>query len=324
VDDAALNRARLPVWSLVPLAAVAWWVVGYLPWLAGGMRAVSVGGRIPLPLSPALLSSLVLGTLVGGLVAGLLCLATARRRPGILATLGGVVLAVVVVLAVAVAVLRRDAPDAFTSDRLVVTGLCVVVVVGALGGWALGSAAAFGRPGTGSALAVLAGAVPAWLSSVLVLAVDTSTSYAGLTVIGRIATWAGAAVLVLALVTVGARPTARLAWWPLLVLAAWFVSPLLTAAGYLEPLLRPGMGLPGTLTDSLAAAWQVFWLAASPSQRDLVPWFAALVVAALVSLVRANLGASRGDDHRQVAGPVGVSDSHPPMINGPQAAIRDS
>jgi hypothetical protein len=289
VDDGALNRARLPVWSLVPLAAVGWWVVGFLPWLAGGMRAVPIGGRIPLPLSPSLLDSLVLGTLVGGLVAGLLCLATPRRRLGVLATLGGLVLAVVVVLAVAVSVLRRDAPDSFSSDRLVVTGLCVVTVVGALGGWALGSAAAFGRVGTGLALAVLAGAMPAWLSSLAVLTVDVSTSYAGVTVVGRMAVWAGAAVLVLALVTVGARPTSRLAWWPLLLIAAWFVSPLLTAAAYLEPLLRPGMGLPGTLPDSLAAAWQVFWLAAAPSQRDLVPWFAALVVAALIALVRANV-----------------------------------
>jgi hypothetical protein len=317
VEAGPPNRARLPIWWLVPLAAVGWWVVGYLPWLAGGMRAVPIGGRVPLPLSPSLLSSLVLGTLIGGLVAGLLCLVTSRRRLGVLATLGGLVMAVVVVLAVAVSVLRRDAPDSFSSDRLVVTGLCVVVVVGALGGWGLGSAAAFGRPGTGLALAVLAGAVPAWLSSLAVLAVDTSTSYAGLTAVGRIATWAGAAVLVLALVVVGARPTARLAWWPLLLLAAWFVSPFLTAAAYLEPLLRPGMGLPRTLPDSLSAAWQVFWLAASPSQRDLVPWFPALVAAALLALVRAHPGGSPGVDHRQMAGPAGVSDSHLPMLNEP-------
>jgi hypothetical protein len=317
VDVGAVNRARLPVWSLVPLAAVGWWVVGFLPWLAGGMRAVPVGGPVPLPLSPSLLGSLVLGTLVGGLVAGLLCLATHRRRLGLAATLGGLVLAVVVVLAVAVSVLRRDAPDSFSSDRLVVTGLCVVVVVGALGGWALGSAAVFGRPGTGLALAVLAGAGPAWLSSLAVLAVDTSTSYAGLTVVGRVAVWAGAAVLVLALATVGARPASRLAWWPLLLLAAWFVSPLLTAAAYLEPLLRPGMGLPGTLPDSLGAAWQVFWLAAPPSQRDLVPWFAALVVAALIALVRADVRGRLAVDHRQMAERAGVSDSHLPMVNEP-------
>src|SRR4051812_24401519 len=226
-------------------------------------------------------------------------------------------MAVVVVLAVAVSVLRRDAPDSFSSDRLVVIGLCVVVVVGTLGGWALGSAAAFGRSGTGLALAVLAGAVPAWLSSLAVLAVDTSTSYAGLTVVGRIAGWAGAAVLVLALVTVGARPTSRLAWWPLLLLAAWFVSPLLTAAAYLEPLLRPGMGLPGTLTDSLAAAWQVFWAASSPAQRDLLPWFAVLVVAAFVAFLRANLARPSAVDHRQVAAPPGVAGSHAPLVNEP-------
>jgi hypothetical protein len=317
VDRGALSHARLPVWSLVPLAAVAWWAVGFLPWLAGGMRAVPIGGRVPLPLSPSLLSSLVLGALVGGVAAGLLCLAAPRRRLATLATLGGLLATVVVVLGVSVSVVRGDAPDSFSSDGLVVSGLCAVVAVVSLGGWVLGSAAAFGRLGTGVALAVLAGALPSWLSSLAVLAVDTSTSYVGLTVVGRIAVWTAAAVLVLALVTVGVRPPARLAWWPLLLLVAWFVSPLLTAAAYLEPLLRPGTGLPGTLPDSLAGAWQVFWLSAQPLQRDLLPWFAALVVAGFVAFVRAHLGGPGRVDHRQVAGPIGVSDSHPPMVNEP-------
>ena len=288
MDDGAVNRARLPLWALAPLAAAAWWVVGYLPWLAGGLRAVPVGGRIALPLSPSLLSSLVLGALVGGLAAGLLCLAASRRRLATVATLGGLVPAVGVVLAVAVSTVRGDAPATFSSERLVVFGLCAVVVAVSLGGWALGSAAAFGPLGTALALAVLAGAAPSWLSSLGVLIVDTSTSYAGFTVVGRISVWAGAAVLVLALVTMGARPPARLAWWPVLLLAAWFVSPFLTAAAYLEQLLRPGTGLPGTLPDSLGAAWQVFGLSASPVQRDLLPWVAALVVAVVVAFVRAH------------------------------------
>jgi hypothetical protein len=289
----------------------AWWLVGYLRWIAGGMRMAQVGGRVVLPLAPALLSLLVLGALVGGLAAGLLCRTAARPRLATLATLGGVVLALVVTLVFAVTTVRGDDPVSSPTDGLAVFAVCAVVVVVSLAAWALASAAAFGEVGTGVALALLAGALAPWLSSLGLWLVDTSTSYAGVALLGRIAMWASAALLALALIRVGLRPPVRLAWWPVLLLAAWFVGPLLTAAAYLEPLLRPGMGLPGTLPDSLSAAWQVFWLSASPDQRDLLPWLAAVVAAVGVSVFLDQ----RGVDHRQVDARAGVSGSHPPMIN---------
>ncbi|WP_448623716.1 hypothetical protein [Geodermatophilus sp. URMC 64] len=225
--------------------------------------------------------------------------------------------ALAVALADSAATLMGESPDAFSGDGLVVGGLCAVVVAVALVGWGLGSAAASGRPALALGLAVLAGATPSWLSSVLLPFVDTSRSYVGVDVVGRVSAWAGAAVLVFALVTAGARPASRLVWWPLAVLAAWFVPPALTAAGYLEQLLRPGTGLPGTLPDSLAAAWQVFGLASSPTQRDLLPWVVALVVAAFVAFLRAGLHRPDRVDHRHLAAPVGVSGSHSPMVNEP-------
>ncbi|MGY1618413.1 hypothetical protein ACI797_16865 [Geodermatophilus sp. SYSU D00691] len=297
----------MPVWALVPLAGVVWWAGGYLFWLLGGLRAVPVGPRLALPLSASTLGALVTGALVGGLAAGLLCLVVARRPLGALATCAGLVLGLVAALVPSAAGLRGEGPDAFAADPLVVTALCAIVVAVSLGGWAIGSAAALGRPGLAVALGVLAGAAPSWLSSALVPFVDTSRSYAGVELVGRVSTWAGAAVLVLALVVAGARPAARLAWWPVVVLLAWFVAPFLTAAGYLEQPLRPGSGLPGTLPDSLAAAWQLFGLAASPAARDLLPWVAALVAGSFLAFLLR--------DHRQVAAPTGVSPSHSPMIN---------
>ncbi|MGY1603813.1 hypothetical protein [Geodermatophilus sp. SYSU D00815] len=281
-----MNRpGRLPGWALVPLAAVVWWAGGYLFWLLGGLRPVPVGPRLPLPLSASSLAALVTGALVGGVAAGLLCLAAPRRRPATLATLGGVALGLVGALVPSAATLRGEAPDAFASDGLVVGGLCAVVVGVSLAGWGLGSAAALGRPGLGVALAALAGAAPSWLSSVALPFVDTTRSYAGVEAVGRVSSWTGAAVLVVALVVVGTRPPARLAWWPVVVLLAWSVAPFLTAAGYLEQLLRPGIGLPGTLPDSLAAAVEVFGLAASPAARDLLPWTVAVVAALIIALL---------------------------------------
>ena len=101
-----------------------------------------------------------------------------------------------------------------------------------------------------------------------------------------VGSWLGTALLlVVALVLVGARPLSRLLWWPVVVLGAWLVSPALTAVGYLEQLLRPGYGLPATLPDALAAAWEVLGLALLPEQRDLLPWLAAIAVAAVLVVV---------------------------------------
>jgi hypothetical protein len=244
MGDGAVRPARLPVWALVPLAGVVWWAGGHLFWLLDGLRAVPVGPRMALPLSASLMSVLVLGALVGGVGAGLLCLATPRRRLGALATLGGVAAALVVALTDSATTLRGEAPDAFSGDGVVVGALCAVVVAVALAGWALGSAAAFGRPGLALGLAVLAGAAPSWVSSVAFAVVEPSAPGV-VSAVGRVSAWAGAAVLAFALMTAGARPVSRLAWWPVAVLAAWFVSPALTAAGYLEQLLRPGGGRPG-------------------------------------------------------------------------------
>jgi hypothetical protein len=113
-----------------------------------------------------------------------------------------------------------------------------------------------------------------------------------LTTLSRTADVLGGAVLAGALVVVGVRPPARLAWWPVIVAVAWFAQPVQTATVYLEPLLRPGAGLPGTLPDSLAGAWQVFGLALSPGNRWLVPWVLAVVVAVVVSVVRARPSAT--------------------------------
>ncbi len=286
----AARRPALPAWALLPLAAAVWWVGGYLWWLLGGAApGVSPGRGTSLPLDTSLLSGLVLGAAVGGIAAGLLGRLAARRGPALAATAGGVALAVVVTLAQSSSAVRTGAPGSFASDSVVLTWLAAAVVGTAAAGWLLGSLSVLGRPSAGPALGVLAGLAPSWVSSVLVRVVGAE-AYASL---DRVATWAGAVVLVLALVAVGLRPAVRLLGWPVVLLLAWYTGPALTALVYLEPLLRSGAGLPDTLVDSLSAAWQVFGEASSPEHRAMTPWVVAVVGAVVGAFAVAGVLATR-------------------------------
>ncbi|MGY1743355.1 MULTISPECIES: hypothetical protein [unclassified Blastococcus] len=270
---APAQAGRLPAWALVPLAALVWWAGGHLWWLLDGLGGPGAGATA-LPLSASTLGLLVLGAGTGGVGAGLLGRATRSRPLGLAATGGGVALAVAVTLLQSLAAVRSAGAGSFAAEPVVLTGLSAVVVGAAVVGWLLGSSALLGRPGLGAALGALAGLAPSWLSGV-VAALGGSP--------GEASSWAGAAVLAGALVAVAVRPPLRLLWWPPVVALAWLTGPALAAVVWLEPLLRPGAGLPGTLLDSLSGAWQVFGLAADPAVRDLTPWIAALVTALALS-----------------------------------------
>ncbi|MGY1707171.1 hypothetical protein ACI79C_21635 [Geodermatophilus sp. SYSU D00697] len=278
---AAVRRGRrLPARALVPVAALAWWVIGYLPWLLDGAGRAA---PLALPLRAALLTALVLGAVAGGVLAGLTGL---LARPGsrgraLLATGCGTALAVTVCLTQSVASAGRGSGT--DADQRVLTALCAVVVGITLLAWGLGSLAVVGRPGVGVALGVVAGVLPGWLTSV----VWAVLPFEALTTAGTLGVWLQAAALGGALVVVGAQPPARLALWPGVLLVAWFVGPALTAVTYLEPHLRPGAGLSRGLGDALTGAGQVFWLSASPLARQLLPWVVAVVGAVFLAVLLA-------------------------------------
>ncbi|MGY1793843.1 hypothetical protein ACI796_07645 [Geodermatophilus sp. SYSU D00525] len=258
----------------MPFAAPAW-CAGFLPWLLHGMGR---GAPIVLPLRAGLLTSLVLGAAVGGLLAGALALLVpaGRRRAALVATGCGAVLGIAVTLVQSVA--APDAGAGFDSDPRVLTGLAVLTAGLGVLAWGAGSLVLAGPAGAGVVLGLAAGLLPGWLSLLL----PSSAYGSGL----RTAlVWLQAVLLAAALVVVSVRPVARLVVWPVVVLGAWLVGPALTAVAWLEPLLRPGAGLPRTLGDALSGAWQVFGLAASPTGRDWGPWVAALVGAVFVAVL---------------------------------------
>lgn len=301
IDDGAepsstSRTQRLPTAALVPLAAVAWWVVGNFPWLVAGMgSAFSVSGRVgdagvrgdrlAVPLTSSSMWLLVLGALVGGVTAGMLGLIARPGQRGrtTVATLAGVGLAVTLTGGQAVQATHIGSPDEFSSDPRVLSGLCVVLALTALAGWAFGAFATLGRPGIGIALAVLAGATPEWLSTSLTQLFGTS-SIGQLGARGTTIVWLSGALLAIALAVIGMRPPSRLIWWPVALLVAWAVSPVLTAATYIEQLIRPGTGYARFLTDTIQADVQVLSSAAALGARPLAPWVAAIAFGAFLAL----------------------------------------
>jgi hypothetical protein len=290
VSEIAPTR-RLPAWALLPLAGLTWWAGGYLFWLLDGLEDRFIPGtagtlHLAVPLISSVLGLLVTGALTGGVLAGLLGLAAGpqRRLPALAATFGGTAVAVIATLVLTGTRLREAASSEFDGERPVVLGLSLAVAVLALVGWGVGAGALLGRPGTGLALAVLAGLVPSWTSAVLFTVVDADP-YTTVQVVAYVSQWLGAAVLLGGLVVVGVRPATRLLWWPWLVAAAWLVGSFVTAVGYLSSLLRPGAGLPRSLPDSLDATLQVFLAASNPASRYVEPWTVAVVAAVVVSVV---------------------------------------
>ena len=283
---------RVPLWAVVVVAGVAWWFVGFLPWIVAsaldGSPAVGIpAGTFPaVPLIADQLGALVAGAFTGGLVAGGVGLVAppCDRRLVALATFGG--MATVSAIAVVQAGRVIGGAGGFEGDHRVVFGVGAIAGLATAAGWVLGSCWIFGRPGLGVGLGALSGVVPFWLGT-LAVAVINAVSPTGTMTSLRGINWAAAIVLALALVVVGVRPLSRLAWWPVVLLVAWFVGPALTAAGYIEVYLRSGAGLPDTLPEALAATWQVFGHALLPGNRYLLPWGVAVVVAAGVAVVLA-------------------------------------
>ena len=292
----AVGSRRVSTVVLVPLAAAFWWAVGYFPWLASWMASLFTvsgragggrrgGERLAVPLTVSSMWLLVLCALVGGVLAGMLGLLArpGHRRGTALATLSGVGLAMTVAGGQAVA--ASGVGSAYPSeDPRALAGLCVILTLTTLVGWAFGACAPLGRPGIGVALALLAGATPLWLSTSLTQLLGTSSN-GRLGTHGALMMWVSGAVLAVALAVIGVRPPSRLIWWPMALVVAWTVSPVLTAVAYLQPLLRPGSRLPRVLTDTIQGTVQALTSAAAPGARSLTPWVAAIVISAGVALL---------------------------------------
>jgi hypothetical protein len=265
---------------LTGVAALAWFGIGFAPWLAGGARAprgersdVEVFDRMPLPLSTAHLAALVVCAAVGGVLAGLVGFLADRPGLAALFTFGGVVVAVVATTSVSRRLLVEAAPaDAFAADPRVLSWLSLVVAASALAGWLLGALGTCGRLGRALALAVLAGLSQSWLG---LLAAST-----GLDVLmWQGAFWASALLVAMSFIVAGATPWPRMLWWPVCAAVAYGLGAPAAALANLR--IRAG-GSP-RLGDLAGQFWDVTKSAADPSVRPFLPWAAAVVVAVVLT-----------------------------------------
>lgn len=235
--------ARLPVWALLPLAAVAW-SVGLVPWLLLRSRVGTFGTPYNprndvrdalLPFVVDRLSLLLTLTLAGGLLAGLTPLVRGAARRQRTASSGSVVLGALV--AAAIAVLQTLAPDpdlggSATQAGTVRLAFVALTLAAAVAGVVLGLLVSLGGPAlrvmaAAPASIVLAGwagqlalsarsdtdpaGVPAWvspwLSVVAAVGVGVLLARLGLGTVGRVLAWAVTAFLLVA--TPAALTTAR-------------------------------------------------------------------------------------------------------------------
>lgn len=277
---------------LVPLAAVLWWAVGFLPWLLSGfhdeVRAsdpaleTGVGERLlAVPLITMHLTDLALGGVVGGLVAGLLGLLCVRRGRAAARTAVGATLGLVAALLVTHQQLAGAGDLLFAQEPKVVAALAAVLGVSTLLGWLLGVLATGRETVLAVAVAVLAGASTPLIATVLHA---THTDVTLLAWVPNAPSWLGAVALAVALGVVGVSPLTRLLWWPVVFGAAYVVWPVLCGLSHLAPQLRPGIS-PGAVPALIGQAMHSAGHALLPSERLMLPWGMALGVGLMIAIV---------------------------------------
>ena len=182
-------------------------------------------------------------------------------------------------------------------------GLSVLVVAVTVLAMGLGTTSMAGRPWLGLALAAVAGAAPMWVVELVSSISRTAASSGHLEAPAR---WSGAAVLVVALVSIGVRPPARLVWWAVALVLAWLVAPTVTASGYFAMSLSRGPRTAAFVQEYLSASGQVWRQAVQPADRPLVPWIVAIVGAGLLAWT---IDRRRSPDEPPAGEP--LTDKHP-------------
>ena len=288
-----MHKPVIPAHVLAPACALVWWVVGYLPWLIRGLGddlpGVSIDSiaydAVMIPLLSLEVMLLVLGGVVGGACAGLLTLlGDGRRETLIAASFAGVACAVLLTGVQSANAIGVHLDSEYETDKAVVLAIAGATLLG----WSFGAGASFGRIPLGLAVAVLAGALPLWLGTVIdAMGIHTRSEFTRIAV-----QYPGAALLVVGLVLIGVRPYTRLLAWPVAVVLAWTVQPAYSAVGYLGFATQPPNS--AELSDELGRGWDIFVLAMNPANAP-ADWILQFVVAiGLAAAISVRLEMRRG------------------------------
>jgi hypothetical protein len=271
----------LPSWAVVPAAAVAWWVAGFVPHIVRGLP-----GGLPIPLLPQEVTELATMAFVGGAAAGLTAWISRSRRGGALYALVGALLAAGLASGATAWWLKYDRGEVFATRTDILAGEIAVVGLATLVGAALGALAAVGP----AVLRATALAVPVVFAGMLVpYAADAASAP---TTPGAVATVtlvvALGVVLGLALGSgVSRNPLTLLSWLPALALVwvAQACQPALTIAG--DAVRRGADYLRDNPLDPLVTAWDYVEAAlVDPSAHWSLIWPVAIVVGIATAVPR--------------------------------------
>jgi hypothetical protein len=270
------GRRPLP-WLLLPLAALVWYGVGFLPQVLLGPAPARRGigdTFLALPL-PEGASPLLAGAFVGGALAGLLVLVAVRgrRRAGVALTGLGVAVAVGATLAQSLLALQAAGPPPGSVDGPVAV-LALELGLATLVAWGVGALAAAGRVWRGLALALVAAGAALWWVGVVPIALFPAGP------------WVAAAVLAVALIAIGLRPAALVLAWPLAVLLSWAAGWLPLFTDTLNAGLEDGRGLVTSARSAYDVTLQAVLDLLTEGVGPWIPTVAAIAAAIAIALLR--------------------------------------
>lgn len=304
----AMERVRwrvLPAWAVVVLSAVAFWIVGFLPWVTSGLHLdVSSAWpnhdtvdtpRVALPFGEYQFPALFVGGVIGGAAAlGVSRLAgPGVARPRLLAA-AGATLALAGALAQTLLTVS-SALAAMAEARVLVVALVVAAVASAFFGVLVGAGVAGGRGWPW----LLGGAMVASVLGLWVVDTVNPPSGSGQLLgdaVARVHPWISGLALAVVLAIFGWRPATRLLGWLVAVAIAWVTPVLLSLLAYVTYAVSRGPLRQNTFPDLLATVRRDFLHSLIPTSRVVGPLVLAVVIGAvLATSLRARGPATPGD-----------------------------
>ncbi|KGN31522.1 hypothetical protein N802_03905 [Knoellia sinensis KCTC 19936] len=288
----------LPGWAVFVLSASAFWVVGFLPWIVGGMRLPSSPAWPTFPPNSTPLVVLpfgeyqVLQLFVSSVIGGTAALVVARlshphvRHPRLIAAFGAVVALVVSVTQTLLPIRPALAPG--IEAKLLLTALIVTVLVSALVGLVVGSGVAKGSGWPwllgGAVAASLAGS---WFADVVMRGPEAAPQW--VVQVAQWSPWISGVLLGLVLAVFGFRPMARLLGWAVALGVAWVMPSLLTAAHHAMDIARRSPLRRSDIREVLDAGRDVFVQSLLPGNHLIGPLVLAVVIGVVGSVGRDRL-----------------------------------
>jgi hypothetical protein len=269
----------------VLVGALAWWVVGALPWVARGLRLPvqnlwatdqqpDTMPLVALPFSQYSLSLLLAVTVVGGVAAALTSLIRPDQSHARRAAVAGGALAAVIAITQTTLVVHRGL-DLSARAATYLTALVAVASVGSIVGLAVGWAlAGRGRAARAVAAAVLAVVTTSWLNA-LIVTDSVSVGDTQRTLL-TVAPWVAGAVAGIGLALCPPRTTRAVLGWVVALAILWVGPALVTAASYVagsKVLLATS-----SPSELLEAGLDVFRAAVLPANRAIGPFVLAVLL----------------------------------------------